>query len=69
MRMERVGDRLKISFLDSPDYISQVFLPHSGVYSDEDLTAINSGHTFYTLAYRGHIGESAFHVVDVLNAM
>jgi hypothetical protein len=59
VRVERVGDRLKIYFLDSPDYISQTFLPHSGVYSDEDLRTINSGHLLHSIT-EGVSGNQPF---------
>jgi hypothetical protein len=63
---ERVGDMVLISFRDSPDYISQVFLPHSSLYSDEDLKDINSRSSCYTLSYRGYIEESNFHMMDII---
>jgi hypothetical protein len=62
---ERVGDSLLISFLDSPEYISQRQLPHAGVYFlKEELTHINAWETFYTLAYRGRVGMSDYHLID-----
>jgi hypothetical protein len=63
IRVERVGDSLLISFLgDSPDYISQVSLTHSRTYRDEDLRIINSSSN---LIYRGRIGGSEFHMLDI----
>jgi hypothetical protein len=70
VRAERVGERPLISFSGvSPDYISQVFLPHSVIYTDEDLRVISSEDGFYILVYRGRIGRSEFHMVDVLRDM
>jgi hypothetical protein len=62
IRVERVGDRLLISFLaDSPEYIYQVLLSHLSDYTDEDLRVISSS----ILVYRGRIGISEFHTLDI----
>jgi hypothetical protein len=61
IRVERVSDRLLISFLgDSPEYIYQV-LSHSRDYTDEDLRVISSSNLVYT----GRIGISEFHMLDI----
>jgi hypothetical protein len=63
IRVERVGDRLLISFLgDSPEYISQVSLSHYTNYTDEDLSIINSSSN---LIYRERIGVSEFQMSDI----
>jgi hypothetical protein len=37
IRAETVGDRVLITFRDSPEHVSQVFLPYAFTYLDEDL--------------------------------
>jgi hypothetical protein len=67
IRVERVGDRLLISFLgDSPEYISQVSLSHSDNYTDEGLRIINST---LNLIYRGRAGVSEFHLLDIVGGV
>jgi hypothetical protein len=65
-RAERVGDMVLITFRDSPEYVSQVFLPYAFTYSDKDLNDINSRSTCYTIMYRGYIRDSTFHMVDII---
>jgi hypothetical protein len=64
VRVEKVGDKILISFRDSPDYISQVFLTYTYIYCDEDLDDMNSRSTFYTLVYRGCV--AGFHMLDII---
>jgi hypothetical protein len=49
--MERSGEKLLVSFVDSPDYISQVLLLRPHIFSDEDIGLINSDPNDFTLIY------------------
>jgi hypothetical protein len=66
VRVERVCDRLLISFRASPDYVSQVYLPHASLYSDRDIRDMNHGGARYILAYRGYFPGTGYHLVDVI---
>jgi hypothetical protein len=57
VRVQRTCDWLLFSFRgDSPDYVSQVYVPHASMYSDGDIGDMNVNSHCYSLAYRGYIG-------------
>jgi hypothetical protein len=64
--VERICERLLISFCTSPDYISQVYLPNAYVYSYGDIRDMNQGGAHYSLAYRGYDPGTSYHLVDVV---
>ena len=71
LRAERVnnfGNMIMFSVRDSPDSVSQIFLPQSYkiIYTDEDLADINSYRTCYTLVYRGQTENLKFHILYIV---
>jgi hypothetical protein len=67
VRVQRTCDWLLFPFRgDSPDYVSQVYVPHASMYSDGDIEDMNINSHCYSLAYRGYIGVSHYHVLDLV---
>jgi hypothetical protein len=51
---------------DSPDYISQLYVPHASMYSDGDIDDMNINSQSYSLAYRGYVGFSQYNLFDLM---
>jgi len=67
--MERSEEKLSVSFVDSPDYISQVLLPHPHIFSDEDIRLINYDPSDFVLIYKGYLRQFRLHKVIVMGAI
>jgi hypothetical protein len=63
--VQRTCDWLLFSFQgDFPDYESQVYVPHTSMYSDGDIEDMNINNHCYSLAYRAYIGFSRYNLSD-----
>jgi len=67
VKVQRICDCLLFSFRgDSSDYISQLYVPHASMYSDGDIDDMNINSESYSLAYRGYVGFSQYHKLDLM---
>jgi hypothetical protein len=66
--MERSGERILVSFVDSPDYISVVSLPRPDI-SDEDIRRINADPNDFCLIYKGYVHQFRLHKLIVVGVL